>query len=155
MKLRFSGWLVLTFLSLFLTGCQSGGQHVVISSGGGKVDVQVEVARSEAERRNGLMGRTELPDGDGMLFVYSPDARPSMWMKNMLIPLDFVFIGNDLKINYVENSAPPCHSSEDKNCTQYSSPDGSWLVLELPAGYTKKHEINPGNQVELVGIDGF
>jgi uncharacterized protein len=155
MKLRYSGWLALALFSLFLAGCKSGGQHLIINSDGGSVDVQVEVARSEAQRRNGLMGRTELPDGNGMLFVYSPDARPSMWMKNMLIPLDFVFIGNDLKINYIENSAPPCNSSEDKNCAQYSSPNGSVLVLELPAGFTKKHEIGPGNRVELVGIDGF
>lgn len=138
-----------------MTGCQSGNQSVIITSGGGRVEVQVELAITEEEQHVGLMGREDLKNNTGMLFIYEMDERPVMWMKNMLISLDMVFIGKDMKINHIEENVKPCDFTDDEKCPRYQSPYASSLVLELPAGYTKKNQIVAGNQVELVGINGF
>jgi uncharacterized protein len=157
MKFRFSGWLALIFFALFLIGCkpasQSDGRHVIINSNGGRVDIRVEVAETEAERKNGLMGRKALAEDSGMLFKFGQGMNPSMWMKNMLISLDLFFIGDDLKIKHIEENVPPCTLSDDSQCPRYRSSETAAFVLELPAGYTKKHAISTGNQVELVGLD--
>jgi len=44
---------------------------------------------------------------------------------------------------------------DDSQCPQYHSDKGAEYVLELPAGYTKKHKIEDGNLVELLGLDAL
>lgn len=111
--------------------------------------IEVEIARTDEEKRKGLMGRSELPDGMGMLFLYEKDSNPVMWMKDMLIPIDIVFIGDDLKINYIEMSAEPCIGKIDRQCNRYGSAIPSTYVLELPAGFSERHGIDWGDQVTL------
>jgi uncharacterized protein len=155
MKPRLAGLFILIILTFCMTGCQSDDQRVTIISEGGRVDVQVEVMRTDEERQQGLMERKSLADGFGMLFVYQSNEQPIMWMKNMVISLDMVFVGKDMKINHIEENVRPCDSTDDGKCALYRSPCDSTLVLELPAGYTKKNGIVAGNQIELVGIGGF
>ncbi len=67
----------------------------------------VEVARSEEEQRKGLMFRTELPAGTGMLFPFPKPRIASFWMKDTLIPLDMIFIRSDGSIDRIaENMLP-------------------------------------------------
>src|SRR6266567_429318 len=58
----------------------------------------VEMATTEEEKTTGLMYRKELPDGQGMLFDFSPEQQVSMWMKNTYISLDMIFIRADGRI---------------------------------------------------------
>lgn len=156
MKKRFLTLGTLLILAIFLAGCRTAGRPgITLFSPEGPVDVQIEVARTAAERKQGLMERTVLEAGTGMLFIFDPEDRPSMWMKNMLIPLDLVFIGADKTVNHIENNAPPCAESEAKNCPQYTSKEAASFVLELPAGYAKEKGIRPGDRTELLNVSGF
>ena len=110
--------------------------------GQGAHKIQVELAITDAEKHLGLMGRKELPDGTGMLFVYEENSNPIMWMKEMHIPLDIVFIGEDKMINYIEKSVEPCNARFDRQCNHYGSAIPSKYVLELPAGFTSKNGID-------------
>ena len=52
----------------------------------------VEIAATDEARRAGLMGRTEMAVGQGMLFDFGR-ARPlTMWMQNTVLSLDMVFV---------------------------------------------------------------
>lgn len=67
----------------------------------------VEVARTEAEQEQGLMYRTSLPEGTGMLFPFPKPKIASFWMKNTVIPLDMIFVRTDGSIDRIaENTIP-------------------------------------------------
>src|SRR6266852_507512 len=61
----------------------------------GNTNVMVIIADNDATRSRGLGGVSQMPANQGMLFVFnSKQIRPSFWMKDMLIPLDFIWISN-------------------------------------------------------------
>ncbi|MDH5596786.1 MAG: DUF192 domain-containing protein [Candidatus Peregrinibacteria bacterium] len=146
--------IVFTLFIIFLiamkeTRLEEPGNILVIKTEAGDVKISVEVARTDEEMRLGLMGRTELEDGYGMLFTYDKTSHPVMWMKNMVISLDILFIGSDLLINHIAEGVPPCTEEESHKCARYSSQEGAAFVLELPEGFAGRNSIAVGNQVIL------
>ena len=69
--------------------------------------VQVEVARSDAQRMRGLMFRRELSESAGMIFLFPSATHQTFWMRNTLIPLDMIFIKPDRTILGVYRNAVP------------------------------------------------
>src|SRR5947207_6789398 len=65
--------------------CAPSGPAVTVHTAGGDVTVAVEVARTPDEQQRGLMYRTALAEGHGMLFVFGDDSDRQFWMKNTLI----------------------------------------------------------------------
>src|SRR3989344_4302445 len=58
----------------------------------------IEIGDEEAERAQGLSGRKSLAENEGMLFVFGgKDVKPAFWMKDMLMPIDIIWI-NDRKV---------------------------------------------------------
>jgi uncharacterized protein len=88
------------------------------------------------------MFRTSLPDGQGMLFDFSPEQNVSMWMKNTLIPLDMVFIAGDGTIRHIHANAVP-HSTDT-----VPSEFPVRAVLEINGGSAKLLGIKPGDKVK-------
>lgn len=70
------------------------------------VPLTVETAKTPQELETGLMHRTELKDGTGMLFFFQNPDRYCMWMKNTLIPLSVAFISSTGKIINIEHMQP-------------------------------------------------
>ena len=66
----------------------------------------MEVARTEAQREHGLMGRKDLGPRDGMIFVFDRDQRLSFWMKNTPTPLSIAFLSAEGKILQIEDMEP-------------------------------------------------
>ena len=54
-----------------------------------------KIAKSEEDKRQGLMYVENLPPDEGMLFVWDSEDTRQMWMKNTLIPLDMIAINDD------------------------------------------------------------
>lgn len=147
-------FVVLVAAGGILAGCHAPSDaQVTIYSVQGPVHIQLEVARTDQEKTQGLMGRPSLAEGKGMIFLYTPKARPIMWMKNMLISLDMIFIGSDGTINHVAQNVAPCRFADDSKCPRYQSDKESAYVLELPAGYTRKAGVAAGDAVRLWGIN--
>jgi len=108
---------------------------------------KVELARTDFEKRRGLMFRKSLGERKGMLFVYDRPSILSFWMKNTLIPLDILFIGSDLKIKTISENAPPCPPGTA--CPSYFSTEPVQYVLELNGGTTARQKIGLGDVVNL------
>jgi uncharacterized membrane protein (UPF0127 family) len=72
----------------------------------GEAPIVAEIARTEVERERGLMFRTGLEDGKGMLFIFEKDERLSFWMKNTRIPLSLAYISSDGTIRQIVELEP-------------------------------------------------
>jgi uncharacterized membrane protein (UPF0127 family) len=68
--------------------------------------VTAEVADTSSELSQGLMGRTSLADGAGMLFVFQNEGIRSFWMKDTLIPLDIAFLNRLYEVVDVQEMEP-------------------------------------------------
>ncbi|MGH6694929.1 DUF192 domain-containing protein [Sphingopyxis sp.] len=98
-------------LALPMAACSkdvSEAQSVAtIAADGATHQFNVEVARTKEEQARGLMFRTSLPEGGGMIFPFEKPRIASFWMKNTLIPLDMFFIRADGSIDRIaENTIP-------------------------------------------------
>ncbi|WP_437994869.1 DUF192 domain-containing protein [Sorangium sp. So ce185] len=109
-------------------------------------DVLVEIARKEKERARGLMYRKSMAENRGMIFVFQQRTQHSFWMHNTCIPLDMLFIDSDGTIVGIEENTPTLNdSSFDVGCP-------STYVLELNAGWARRHGVRAGQKVRLEGI---
>lgn len=125
------------WLLLLLVACTPS---VTIHTNTTVVRLPVTLAVTPQEQAQGLMGVESLKGG--MLFVMN-DSTPYFWMKNMKIPLDFVFIKNNVVVDVVEN-VPPCTQNP---CRIISTNHTVTYVLEVPAGFINKHHVVIGNTV--------
>jgi hypothetical protein len=110
--------------------------------------VHVELARTEAEQEYGLMGRTNLPQGRGMLFVHHEIKDHPYWMYHCRIALDIVWMDADHRIVEMSPDTPPCRGVAS-TCPSYGGHEPSEYVLELPAGSIRKHGLAEGETIEF------
>ena len=114
----------------------------IITSNGSRSNFLVEVARTEEEKKIGLMFRKTLAQNAGMLFLYKREAIRLMWMKNTFIPLDILFIDKKGVIKRVVKRTVP-HS-----LATISSRQSVLAVLELRGGITSSLDIKKGDRIE-------
>lgn len=112
----------------------------------GKI-ITAELAVSDAERARGLMNREIINPDQGMLFVFDNEEVHSMWMKNMLIPLDFLWLDREQRIVHIEENVPPCDRDP---CPSYASKIPAMYVLELKAGSIKQNGLNLYDKIDFV-----
>ena len=117
---------------------------VRVTAGSGTVTV--EVADQAGTVKAGLAGRTALGADAGMLFFMGEERNWSFWMKDTPLPLDMVFIGKDLTVNGVIHDAVPM-SEEKLYVGGYSL-----YVLEVNAGWARKHGVQKGTRVTFDNI---
>jgi uncharacterized protein len=137
---------MLVVLALALACTRGGPVAVVHRADATTVSVDLEVASTPAAMERGLMYRTSLPEGSGMLFVFPEDADHSFWMKNTLIPLDMVFIAPDGTVHRIESDTEPFS-------TALISSEGAVLgVVELNAGAAARIGLKRGDRVVYPGL---
>jgi len=106
---------------------------------------EVEIADTEAKRELGLMFRKQMDEGQGMLFVFGQKQRVRMWMKNTYLPLDMVFLDQDLQIQtIVEHAVPQSETIIDS----VSKVD---FVLELLGGTVQRLGLKIGDKGQRHG----
>jgi uncharacterized membrane protein (UPF0127 family) len=93
--------------------------------------IEVELARTAAQRSMGLMFRQALGPDEGMLFVFDLPDEHRFWMRNTLIPLDIIWMDRTRKIVHIESNVPPCQADP---CATYGPKQPILYVLELAAG---------------------
>ncbi|MEZ0170882.1 DUF192 domain-containing protein [Microvirga sp. TS319] len=114
----------------------------ITTQGGQKHGFQVEVARNDADRAQGLMFRRSMAADHGMLFDFGRVEPVSMWMQNTYLPLDMLFIRQDGTIARVAANTEPLSTRT------ISSGEPVLAVLELNAGTAARLGIKPGDKVE-------
>jgi uncharacterized protein len=120
------------------------------AAGGTARAINIEIAETDEEKMLGLMFRTSLDDGHGMLFPYGATHEMTMWMRNTYISLDMLFIRADGVIHRIEARAEPLSDR------QISSGGPVSAVLELAGGAAERLNLKPGDKVRhpLFGAPG-
>lgn len=130
------------FLFIFLLSCTSQ-ENVIIKTATSEIQVSVEIADSLDEQAIGLMYRTELAAGSGMLFVFSDEKQRVFWMKNTNIPLDIIFVDSAGIIVDIKENFQPCVVDD---CEKYYSKP-AMSVLEVNTGFVQEYGIVPGDSL--------
>ncbi len=104
----------------------------------------VEVKKTPKERQKGLSGRKNLPENQGMLFVFEKPGYYAFWMKDMNFALDFIWI-KDNKIVEITKNVKPEDYQPPKTLIPQNEVD---MVLEVNAGFVKKNNIKVGDIIE-------
>jgi uncharacterized protein len=117
---------------------------VIDTSGGEKVELQVEVADDVNEQAKGLMYRKALGEDRGMLFVYPDERELSYWMRNTLIPLSIAYIDSDGRIVDILDMKPL-----DDRPPHYVSSEPVQYALEVNQGFFEKKGVKEGDHAEL------
>jgi uncharacterized membrane protein (UPF0127 family) len=114
----------------------------IVTQGGQRHAFQVEVARNDADRAQGLMYRRSMPADRGMLFDFGRVEPVAMWMQNTYLPLDMLFVRPDGTIARVAANAEPLSTR--------TIPSGEPVlaVLELNAGTTARLGIKAGDRLD-------
>lgn len=110
--------------------------------------VHVELAKNDAEREYGLMDRTSLPQGRGMLFIHDRPAQYPYWMYHCKIGLDIVWMDENHRIVEMSPNTPPC-KGKASTCPSYGGHASSLYVIELPVGSIKAHGLATGQTVNF------
>ena len=105
--------------------------------------VYVQIANTLQEQERGLMYCTSLAEDDGMLFVFSTDQKESFWMENTPLPLDMIFVAQNMTINDINYNATP--ESE----TVFTSSSPCMYVVEVNGGYCKTNDIVVGDKIKI------
>ncbi|MGO3055511.1 DUF192 domain-containing protein [Halomonas sp. AOP43-A1-21] len=129
---------------------------LAIHSESGPHRLDVEVAKTPAQRQQGLMEREHLPEQQGMLFRFENEqpAGNAFWMYRTLIPLDIAFIDKEGRIVAI-NTMPPCESDNPGACPAYPAGAAYYSALETNAGYFAARGIKVSDCVSVPGEAGF
>ena len=64
----------------------------------------MEIANTDASRERGLSSHTALLDNQGMLFIFDKPGNYGFWMKDMIFPIDILWIDANFKIIDIESA---------------------------------------------------
>lgn len=110
-------------------------QRIDLTAGMYRIDTQLAV--NERQREVGLMFRKEMPQQEGMLFVFEQPGVQCFWMRNTILPLTAAFVADDGTIVNLADMQP---MTDDSHC----SAKPVRFVLEMNQGWFAKRGIKAG-----------
>jgi hypothetical protein len=107
-------------------------------------EIRVEVADTVSTRTQGLSGRETLPENMGMLFVFDVSGVYGFWMKDMLFPIDIIWIDKNKTVVHIRKGVSP-----DTYPSSFSSMKKALYVLEIKAHLSDELNIREGDVIEI------
>ena len=118
---------------------QTSLPRTALSIGMYRIDAQL--ATTSEQHATGLMFRTDMPQQEGMLFVFERPTQQCFWMKNTLISLAAAFVADDGTIvNIAEMKAQALNAHCSEKPVRY--------VLEMNTGWFAKKGLKAGNRLQ-------
>ncbi len=107
--------------------------------------MKVTVADTLAERKVGLSNVAGLRDLQGKLLIFDDEDYHGIWMKDMLFPIDVIWIDNDLEIVHIESNVQPSSYPD----TIYGPPKPARYILETKAFFASSYKLNVGEKINI------
>ncbi len=119
----------------------------------GNVKIQVEILDTDKKHQQGLSGRPPLSNTQGALFDFknTGQRRPGFWMKDMKFNLDLIWIRDGQIVGITPDVPAPLEKNSE--LPFYFPPEEISHVLEVNAGWSKKHKIKVGDEVSFYSTD--
>jgi len=141
----FSSFVLLLGVCLFSsTGAWSQEEPQMnlqrVRIGAGMYQIDTQLALTAAEQQTGLMYRKEMPQQEGMLFVFTQPSTQCFWMKNTLLPLTAAFVADDGRIVNLVDMKP---LTLDSHCSE----EPVRFVLEMNQGWFAKKNLKKGSKL--------
>lgn len=136
--------LAAMLLAAFAAAAQPAGEPQMqlrradLSAGMYRIDAQLAI--TPEQRETGLMFRAQMPEQEGMLFVFERPGVQCFWMRNTLLPLTAAFVADDGTIVNLADMQP---MTENSHC----SAKPVRFVLEMNQGWFGKRGIKPGTRL--------
>ena len=108
----------------------------------GAEEMVTELALTGIQQQTGMMFRTNMPENEGMLFVFSVPHQASFWMMNTPLPLSAAYINPAGVIEEIHDLKP-----RDTNSVTAAS-DRIQYVLETNQGWFKRHNVGVGTRIQ-------
>jgi uncharacterized protein len=105
--------------------------------------IAAEVARTSMQRVRGLMYRNVVPPQTGMLFVDDITKIRQIWMKNVPVDLDIVFIGQNKQITHIARNVKRSPEGTPDDVIPRVNGYGMY-ILELAAGEADRLNLKKG-----------
>jgi len=105
--------------------------------------ILVEIAEDEYTRVKGLMFRENLPENQGMLFIFEEEKLQYFWMKNTPTSLDIIYANGKYEIVSISKYTEP-YSQQT-----YPSGKPAIYVVEVVAGYCDRYDIKAGDLIKI------
>ncbi len=103
-----------------------------------------DIETTLADQEKGLGGRTNLSEDYGMLFVFDHKGNYGFWMKDMLVPIDIIWLSDNGTIEKIDASVATSTYPE-----AFYPPSPIKYVLETAAGEASRRGWNIGTIVAL------
>lgn len=103
---------------------------------------QARVVSDDVGRQKGLSSVKSMKPNEALLMVFDSDGLWGIWMRDMQVSLDIVWLNEGKKIVHIVKNAPPSDQE-----TTYSPKEKARYVLELPAGAVQDNNIKVGQMV--------
>ena len=120
--------------------------HVAFPESKDAPKLEVELMLTGDHQARGMMYRKSIADDKGMLFAFAQPTLHSFWMHNCCIALDMLFIDRQGFVAGIVENAPTMN--DDPLTIDCPVP----YVLEVAAGWSRKHGVAPGQRVEIEGV---
>ncbi|MET0593335.1 MAG: DUF192 domain-containing protein [Polyangiaceae bacterium] len=120
--------------------------HVAFPESKDAPRLEVELMLKSEHQERGMMYRKSIADDKGMLFAWAEPLMHSFWMHNCCIALDMLFIDKQGFVTGIVENAPTMN--DDPRTIECAVP----FVLEVAAGWSRKHGVAPGQRVEIEGV---
>lgn len=99
---------------------------------------RARIASNQTEREKGLSGVGKLEPDQALLMLFPTEGKWNIWMKDMLVPIDIVWLDKDKKVIFIVKEAQP----EASTSTIFEPKAPAKYVIELPAGTVDSKAIN-------------
>ena len=110
-------------------------------------ELNADIPTTSELMAKGLAVKNQLKENEAMLFVFEESAKRSFWMKDMKFPIDIIWLDSDGNVVHIEQNLQPCVSV--LICTSYSPNIESQYVLETVAGFTQRHNVSVGTDIDF------
>ncbi|MBI2617975.1 DUF192 domain-containing protein [Candidatus Kaiserbacteria bacterium] len=109
----------------------------------GTTNIEIAIADTPQARRLGLSHLSSLREKQGLLFVFPKSDFHGIWMKDMLFPIDIIWLDENLHVVDLSLNVSP-----DTYPKTFHPKSPARYVLEVNAGFSEKYDVAVGSRAK-------